>query len=52
MESNGAVTLHFEDLAVKNYLFLKKMCAFVGENIKMFTKALLMDVKFFFFFTF
>ena len=26
MESNAAVTLHFEDLAVKNYLFLKYVC--------------------------
>ena len=26
MESNAAVTLHFEDLAVQNYLFLKDVC--------------------------
>ena len=26
MESNAAVTLHFEDLAVQNYLFLKYVC--------------------------
>ena len=26
MESNAAVTLQFEDLAVKNYLFLKGGC--------------------------
>ena len=26
MESNAAVTLHFEDLAVQNYLFLKVVC--------------------------
>ena len=31
MESNAAVTLHFEDLAVQNNLLLK-MCAFVGEK--------------------
>ena len=32
MESNAAVTLHFEDLAVQNYF--GKMCAFVDENSK------------------
>ena len=26
MESNAAVTLHFEDLVVTNYSFLKDMC--------------------------
>ena len=26
MESTAAVTLHFEDFAVKNYLFLKDLC--------------------------
>ena len=26
MKSNAAVTLHFEDLLVKNYLFLKYVC--------------------------
>ena len=31
MESNAAVTLHFEDLAVNNYLFIN-MCAFVCEK--------------------
>ena len=29
MEGNAAVTLKFEDLAVKNYLFLKDVC--IGE---------------------
>ena len=32
MESNAAVTLHFEVLAVNNYLFFKNMCAFVCEK--------------------
>ena len=31
MEIDAAVTPQFEDLAVKNYLFLD-MCAFVGEK--------------------
>ena len=31
MECNAAVTLQFEDLAVKNYLF-KKINIFVGEE--------------------
>ena len=31
MASNAAVTLHFEDLVVQNYLFLK-MCVFVGKK--------------------
>ena len=26
MESNSAVTLHFEDLTITNYLFLKDVC--------------------------
>ena len=32
MESNTAVTLHFEDIAVRNYLFLKDVW-FVGEIV-------------------
>ena len=30
MESNAAVTRHFEDIAVNNY----NMCAFVGEKFQ------------------
>jgi hypothetical protein len=48
MESNAAVTLHFEDLAVQNYLFFFKICVhLLVKNIKLFKKALLMNVKFF-----
>ena len=33
MESNAAVTLHFEDLAVNDYLFFFfNLCAFVCEK--------------------
>ena len=31
MESNAALTLHFEDLAVQNYLFLKDLCICWGK---------------------
>ena len=41
-------TLHFEDLAVQNYLFLKDVCIHWWTNLKLFNKALLMSVKFFF----
>ena len=32
MESNAAVTLHVEDLAVNNYLFFSNMCVCVCEK--------------------
>ena len=49
MEINAAVTLHFENLAVQNNLFLKDVHVhLLMKNLKLFTKALLMNVKFFF----
>ena len=45
IESNAAVTLHFEDLAVENNLFCVHLLV---KNLKLFKKALLMSVKFFF----
>ena len=48
MESNAAVTLHFENLAVQNYLFLKDMCICWWKISNCLTKAFLMNVKFFF----
>ena len=42
MESNAAVTLHFEDLVFKRCVHL------LGKNLKLIRKALVMNVKFFF----
>ena len=47
MESNAAVTLHFEDLAVQNYMFLKDMCIHWWKYL-IALKGLWMIVKFFF----
>ena len=33
MESNAAVTIHFEDLAVTNFLFLKDMCIWLVKYL-------------------
>ena len=44
MESNAAVMLQYEDLAVKEYLFYR-VGAFVGENLKVFNSVLLINVK-------
>ena len=50
MESNAAVTLHFEDLAVQNYLFLKDVCICWWKISNCFKKHYWW-IWFFFFFT-
>ena len=48
MESNAAVMIHFEDLAVTNSLSLKRRLYLLMNNLKLFSLVLWVNVKVFF----